>query len=237
MYYIQQNANIKIGDMMLITIIRTVILYIFIIFAVRLMGKRQISDMQTSELVVTLIIADIAAIPMESTSTSLLSGIVPTVILVGCEIIASVAMMKWGKFRKVMCGSPVMVIEDGKILQDKMKSLRITTEDLCVQLRQQGVFSLDDVQYCIAETNGKLSVLEKPEKRTPAAQDMDIKIDDTGIESVVISDGEILNNSIKLCNTDTKTILKLLSKNKVELKDVFIMTYNRKGEYKIIRKQ
>lgn len=222
---------------MAVTIIRTIVLYVFIVFAVRLMGKRQISDLQTTELVVTLIIADIAAIPMENTSQPLLSGIVPTMIIVCCEITASVCMMKFGKFRKIICGSPVMVIEDGKLLQDKMKNLRLTTEDLCVQLRQQGVFSLDEVQYCIVETNGKLSVLKMPEKRNPTAQDMNIAIPDKGIEAVVINDGEFLMNSIKLCKTSVEELNNILNRNNTSAKEIFIMTYNRSGSYKIIKKQ
>lgn len=221
---------------MLITIIRTIILYIFIVFSVRVMGKRQISEMQASELVITLVIAEIASIPMENISLPLISGIVPTLILVGCEILASVGMLKWSKFRRIMCGNPVMVIKDGEILQDKMKSLRLTTEDLCVQLRQQGVFSINDVQYCIAETNGKISVLEKPNKRKPTADDMNIYIEDNGIEVVIINDGEILSNSVKLCETKEEIVLDIVNKNKLSIKDIFIMTMDRKGNYKIIRK-
>lgn len=211
-------------------------MYGFIVLAVRIMGKRQISDMQTSELVVTLIIADIASIPMSSNAEPLTSGVIPTIVLVACEIIASVGMMKWNKFRQLMCGNPVMIINDGEILQDKMENLRLTTEDVCVQLRQQGIFSLDDVQYCIAETNGKLSVQQKPEKRQPSAEDMNIKIEDTGIEAVVINDGKLLNNSVRLCGTNKDKILKLLIKKNTDISDIFIMTMNGKGDYKIIRK-
>lgn len=221
---------------MIITIIRTVILYLLIIFAVRIMGKRQLSELQPSELVITLIIADIASIPMEDNSRPLLSGIVPMLILVALEIIVSVLMMKLPGFRKTICGSPVMIIEDGKLLQNEMKRLRITTEDLCVQLRQLGVFSLDDVEYCIAETNGKLSVLQKPPKRNPSAEDMKIKIDDTGIETVIINDGNYLNNSIRLAHTSVSEINNILLNEKINIKDIFIMTYNRSGEYKIIKK-
>ena len=221
---------------MLITIIRTLILYVFIIFAVRLMGKRQLSDLQPSELVVTLLIADLASLPMENTEKPMLSGIVPTLILVACEIAVSVFMMKNSFFRRLICGNPVMVIEDGKILRDKMSSLRITTEDLCVQLRQQGIFSLEDVEYCIVETNGKLSVLQKPQKRTPSAEDFNIKPEDTGIEVVVINDGEYLESSMKLNNTDKNKIRSILNKEKTDLKDVFIMTYNKNGDYNIIKK-
>lgn len=221
---------------MLITIIRTLILYVFVILAVRLMGKRQLSDLQPSELVVTLLIADLASLPMENTDKPMLSGIIPTLILVACEILVSIFMMKNSFFRRLICGSPVTVIEDGKILRDKMSSLRITTEDLCVQLRQQGIFSLEDVEYCIVETNGKLSVLQKPEKRTPSAEDFNIKTVDTGLEVVVINDGDFLESSMKMNNTDKETIKNILNKEKTKLKDVFIMTYNKNGDYRIIKK-
>lgn len=220
---------------MIISIIRTLILYVFVIFAVRVMGKRQISDLQPTELVITLIISDIAAIPMENSSQPLLSGVVPVLILVACEIFASLIMMKNSKFRKIICGSPVMVIEDGKILQDAMRKLRMTTEDLCIQLRQEEVFSLEDVEYCIVETNGKISVLQKPEKRTPNAQELGVTIEDTGIDAVVISDGVYLDNSMKLCGFTRKKIDNILTENNVRLDEVFIMTGNKTGQYNIIR--
>ncbi|MGN1467987.1 MAG: DUF421 domain-containing protein [Ruminococcus sp.] len=220
---------------MIISIIRTLILYVFVIFAVRVMGKRQISDLQPTELVITLIISDIAAIPMENSSQPLLSGVVPVLILVACEIFASLIMMKNSKFRKIICGSPVMVIEDGKILQDAMRKLRMTTEDLCIQLRQEDVFSLEDVEYCIVETNGKISVLQKPEKRTPNAQELGVTIEDTGIDAVVISDGVYLDNSMKLCGFTRKKIDNILTENNVRLDEVFIMTGNKTGQYNIIR--
>lgn len=220
---------------MLIAIIRTLLLYVFVIFAVRIMGKRQISDLTPTELVITLIISDIAAIPMENTSQPLLSGIIPVAILIACEIVASMIMLKSSKFRKLVCGSPVMVIEDGKILQEAMRKLRMTTEDLCIQLRQQDVFSLEDVQYCIVETNGKISVLQKPEKRTPNAEELGVNIEDSGIEAVVISDGVYLDNSIELCGFTKDKIDEILVENGVSLDEVFIMTGNRTGEYNIIR--
>ena len=224
------------GDNMFVTIIRTVILYILIIFAVRIMGKRQLSELQPSELVVTLIIADLASIPMGNNSLPLFSGIVPMLVLVSMELIVSVLMMIIPRFRKIICGSPVMIIEDGKLKQNEMRRLRITTEDLCVQLRQLGVFSLGDVEYCIAETNGKLSVLQKPDKRNPTAEDMNIEIEDTGIETVIINNGEFLNNSIRLAQTNRKHINKILQSEKINIEDVFIMTYNQAGDYTIIEK-
>ncbi|MEE3333935.1 MAG: DUF421 domain-containing protein [Ruminococcus sp.] len=222
---------------MLVTIIRTVILYFFVIFSVRLMGKRQISDLQPSELVITLLIADIASLPMENTDKPMLSGIIPTLILVSLEIIVSVIMMKSNKFRRIVCGNPVVVIENGELNQDKMRALRMTIEDLYVQLRQLGIFSIDEVEYCIAETNGKLSVLQKPENRTPTLSDLSINTDDEGLETVVISDGEYLNNSIKLSGTSKAMIDKILNKNNKKANEVFLMTYNKKGQYKLIDKE
>lgn len=224
------------GDLMLISIIRTVILYIFILLALRIMGKRQLSEMQTSELVITLLISDIAVIPMQNTGQPLLSGIVPILILISLEILFSVIMLKSGNFRKIVCGSPEMVIKDGRILQDQMRRLRMTTEDLCVQLRQQGIFSLEDVQYCIVETNGDVSVLEKPDKRTPSAEDLGIEIPDKGIEAVVINDSRYLSNSLELCSLTKEWVDSVLRENDITIDEVFIMTANRDKEYNIIRR-
>ena len=222
---------------MLISIIRTVLLYAFVILAIRLMGKRQISDLQPSELVVTLMVSEIATLPMENTSQPLISGIVPVLVLISCEIIASVIMMKNRKFRKLICGSPVTVIEDGKILQNEMKRLRMTTEDLCVQLRQENIFSLEDVQYCIVETNGKISVLEKPQKRTVTLDDMNIKGNDNKIETVVISDGELLTHSLRLCCNTKEKVFEILKNENINIYDIFIMTLDGNGEYRIIQKE
>lgn len=153
-------AHIIDGDFMLISLIRTILLYAFIILAVRIMGKRQISDMQTSELVITLVISDIAAIPMQNVEQPLLSGLLPILVLVSLEIIVSVIMLKSSKFRKVVCGNPVVIIKDGKILENQIKKLRISYEDLYSLLRQQDVFDVTDIRYGIVETNGSISLLK-----------------------------------------------------------------------------
>ena len=113
----------------------------------------------------------------------------------------------------------------------------MSTEDLCIQLRQQDIFSLDEVQYCIVETNGKISVLQKPEKRTVTLENLDITVPDTKLETVVISDGELLQNSLRLCKSDKQTVDKILYKNNVSIDDIFIMTLDGGGNYKIITKE
>lgn len=169
-FVIQPSTNIQkipvhtiIGDKMLITIIRTVLLYLFIILSVRIMGKRQLSDMQTSELVITLVISDIAAIPMQNTEQPLLSGMIPILILVSLEIIISVIMLKNRKFRKIICGNPVVIINNGKILKDALRKLRISYEDLYSLLRQQEIFDIKDVRFAIVETNGSISIQKTEE--------------------------------------------------------------------------
>ena len=241
-FILYQNINqladkTKTGDKMLISILRTLILYFFIMLAIRLMGKRQISDMQPSELVVTMVISDIASLPMQNTSQPLLSGIIPVLILVSLEIATSVVMMKSRKFRKLICGSPVVIIKDGQLLQSEMKRLRLTTEDLFAQLRQQDIFSIEDVQYCIVETNGTVSVLEKPQKRTPNLEQLGLEVPDNGIEAVVISDGELVESALALCGQNKTGIDNILKKNNKSIPDIFIMTIDGLGNYKLIEKE
>ena len=232
-----KTANNSLGDAMLISIIRTLILYIFIIIAIRLMGKRQISDMQPSELVVTMVISDIASLPMQNTSQPLLSGVIPVSILVALEIVTSVLMLKSRRFRRLICGNPVVVIANGKLLQKQLRSLRMTTEDLFAPLRQQNIFSLDEVQYCVVETNGSVSVLEKPEHRVPDATDLGVTMDDEGPEAVVVSDGQLVGSGLSLCNSDANAVMKILKKKHTDLGDVFLMTLTDAGDYQIIKKE
>ena len=222
---------------MIISVIRTILLYIVIILAIRIMGKRQIGELQTSELVVTLLISDIAAIPMQNTEQSLLSGIVPILILIVCEIIISLLMLKRAGFRRIICGKPIVIVSDGKINQSEMHQLRMSTEDLSEELRQQGIFNIEDVGFAIVETNGKLSVLKKPEKDIPTAEELGIKTNDKGLEVVVISDGEISKCSLKICGLSRDWLFDTLKKENTELNDVFLMIANGQGEYKIIEKE
>ena len=222
---------------MIISILRTVILYVFIILAIRLMGKRQISDIQPSELVVTLVVSDIASLPMQNTSQPLLSGVIPVLVLVSLEIAASALMMKSRLFRRLICGNPVVVIEDGKLLQKQLKRLRMSAEDLFAQLRQQDIFSIDEVQYCIVETNGSISVLEKPQNRVPTAQDLGVTIDDKKLEAVVVCDGELLDDGLKLCSGSRMQVDNILQENNAKLSEVFILTLDGNGKYNLIAKE
>ena len=222
---------------MIISLIRTFLLYLVIIFAVRLMGKRQISELQTSELVVTLLISDIASIPMQNTGQPLVSGLVPIFMLVAIEIILSVLMLKSGRLRKVICGRPIVVINDGKIQQNELRRLRMTTEDLFEDLRQNSIVSISDVAYAIVETNGKLSVIKKPGKESVTPDMLQLVVPDTGIETVVISDGVISETSAKLCKKSVAWVEGVLKGKNLTADQVFLMTANTAGDFQIIKKE
>lgn len=222
---------------MIISLIRTLLLYIFIVFAVRLMGKRQISELQTSELVVTLLISDLAAIPMQDSGQPLTSGLVPILVLVAAEIIISVIMLKSGGFRRMICGRPIVVVNDGKIQQNELRRLRMTIEDLFEDLRQGGVGTISDVAYAIVETNGKLSIIKKPGKDSVTPDDLQLIVPDNGIETVVISDGVISEPSAQLCKKSVAWIEGILKAKNVRLDEVFLMTANTAGDFQIIKKE
>ena len=222
---------------MLISLMRTLVMYAAILIFVRLMGKRQISQLQTSELVVTLLISELAVMPIQQHDDPLWNGLLPMLALVGCELLVSLLMLKWGKFRQAVCGSPIVVIENGRVKQDQMRRLRLSTEDLFEELRLCGAFSLEDVAYAVVETNGKLSVLKKSSADSLTPKDAMIKPQKEALEVVVISDGKISKNSLALCGRDPAWLRDQLNKSGAELSQVFIMTLRTDGKQLIIKKQ
>lgn len=222
---------------MMISLIRTLLIYVFIILSVRIMGKRQISELQTTELVVTLLISDLAVIPMQDSGQPLSSGLIPICLLIACEICASILMLKSSRFRRLICGKPVIVIADGVIQQKEMKELRMSTEDLMEQLRQKDIFSASQVKYAIVETNGMLSVLKKAEYETVTANDMGLNGQDSPLEVAVVSDGEIAPGSLRLCGKDSEWLYSVLASHKLKLQDVFLMTADSSGKHAIILKE
>ncbi len=222
---------------MLISTIRTVLLYMMIIFAVRMMGKRQISEMQTSELVITLLMSNIASIPMQDTDQSMLSGVIPIMVLLVCEILLSYLMLKRAKIRRLVCGKPVIVIDSGKIDQQAMIQLRISTEDLYEQLRQKDIFDINEVAFAIVETNGKMSVMKKAADETVTRKDMKLMPVEKPLAVTVISDGELSPASMKYCGTSAHEIEQVLQKRGLHIRDVFLMNMDKQGTYQIIRKE
>lgn len=222
---------------MITTIIRTVILYIFVTFGIRLMGKRQIGDMQPNELVITLLISEIAAIPLQDTSQPLLNGIMAIFMLVILEIVMSVLAMKNQYIRKIMSGKSIVVIKNGVIDQSAMKNVRMTILDLIELLRGQNVFDISTVAYAVLEVNGNLSVLLKAEKQPATVGDLNIKPQEEAMFLPVISDGKIIKESLKALQSNKNEIEKKLKKEKVNANNVFLMMLDRNGNYTIVKKR
>lgn len=222
---------------MLTALFRTLVMYGVILIGMRVMGKRQISQLQTSELVVTLLISELAVMPIERRSEPLWNGIVPMLVLIACEIGTSLLMLKSVKFRQIVCGKPILVVENGKILQDQMRKLRMGTEELFEQLRQNGVFSLDEVAYAVIETNGTMSVSRHAKDDALTPKQAGVKVKPEYLEVVVISDGEISESSIKLCGKDAQWVQRQIASAGMTQKDVFLMTADSSGMRHIIARE
>jgi len=223
---------------MFITIVRTVILYITVIIAIRIMGKRQVGDLQPGELVVTILVSEIAAIPIQDLNQPVITGVIAIFTLVVLEILISLLSMKFMWTRKLVNGNSIVIIRDGKIDQTLMKKLRVTVIDLMEVLRGQNVFELNQVAYAILETNGSLSVLLKPEFQNATASDVNsVHQTDRGFPSLVISDGVILKDGIYLAKTTEEKLMDTLNSKRIKLKDVFLMTLDQSGSNIIIKKQ
>ena len=231
------QINKKVVLKLAVSLIRTIVLYVIIVFALKLMGKRQISDLQTSELVITILISNIAAIPMQNTEQPLLTGVVPIGVLICCEILVSFLMLKSYKMRELICGKPVVVIDEGKIQQSALEYLRLSVEDLFEQLRQLDIFTLEDVWVAIMETNGQLSVLKRSEKQPPDAGTLGIQVPKASVDTVVVSDGNICDFSLKVCGLDRKWVEETAGSQGIDIKDIFIMTANKTKKYNIIKKE
>ena len=219
------------------TIIRTTILYFTVTIAIRLMGKRQIGDMQPNELVVTLLISETAAIPLQDMNQPILSGITCIFVLVIIEIILSVVSMKSFFFRKIMSGKSAVVIKNGKIDQKVMNDVRMTVLDLIELLRGQSVFNISDVAYAVLEVNGDLSVLLKSEMQPATLKDLNIKSSPAGFSLPVISDGKIITESLRSLQIDKSTVENKLKANGLICDDVFLMMLDRYDNISIVKKE
>lgn len=176
---------------MLITVIRTIILYIMVVFVMRLMGKRQIGELQPFEFVVTLMIAELGAVPMEDSGIPLLKGIIPIFILMAAQIFISYFSMKSQSFRKIVCGSPSILINKGKIVERELQEIRYNINDLVEQLRLKGYPNINDIQYAILETNGELAVIPKAQYEEVRLKDIDIFPKESKLPITLIIDGKL----------------------------------------------
>lgn len=221
---------------MLIVFIRAIILYGLIMFCIRLMGKRQLGELQPSELVITILISNVASLPIENTSIPLILGAIPLLVLVGCELIISNISLKSKKFRSFVSGSPVIVIREGEIDQEELRKLRFSIDDLMEIARQSSIFDIRDVQYAIVETTGKVSILPKFKAQNVTADMLNLTSDEDIPPIVIISDGELLLSAIKACKIEKDWVYKTIAENNYAVKDIFLMTCDNTKDYYIVEK-
>lgn len=221
---------------MISTVLRTIILYLTVTIAIRLMGKRQIGDMQPNELVVTLLISEIAAIPLQDTDQPVSIGIAAIMVLVFLEIIISILSMKSFTVRKLLNGRSVVIIKNGVIDQQAMRDVRMTVVDLIELLRGQNVFNIADVAFAVLEVNGNLSVLLKKDTQPVTVKDIKLNLPDDVLPLPVISDGKIVYESLDALDKKPQDIYKMLKSKRTTAKQVFLMTLDRDGNHTIIQK-
>ncbi len=221
---------------MISTIIRTTILYITITVAIRLMGKRQIGDMQPNELVITLLISEIAAIPLQDMNQPLLVGICAIFTLIVLEIAVSALALKSFFVRKLMSGRSVILIKNGVIDQQSMRDVRMSVLDLIELLRAQEVFDINDVAFAVLEVSGELSILLKKQAQPVTLSDAEIKAEENTMPMLVISDGKIVEESLNSLQIAKDEFSRKLKRKKINAKNVFLMTLDRDGKENIIMK-
>lgn len=222
---------------MIIVFIRAIILYVSIIFAIRLMGKRQISELQPSELVITILVSNIATLPIENTDIPMATGLIPIITLVTLDVIMSNLTLKFRTLRKIVSGTPRVIIKDGKINQQEMKKLRYSIDDLMESLREFNIFDVNEVQFAIVETTGKINVYEKFPYQNTNPKMLEIKGESANPPLVVISDGKPIKHNIAMSKVGDGYIRSILADNKISIKDVFLLTVDDNGEYYLVKKE
>ena len=212
---------------MILSFFRTTLLYILLIAVIRLMGKRQIGQMEPSEFVVTMLAANLAAIPMEDSGIPLYSGVVPILTVLGVELVLSGISMGSIRFRRILCGKPVIMIENGRILRENLLKTRVTLDELTGHLREKDVLDLTTVQYAILETNGNLSVFLYPAEAPASAKEAGIVPKPRYLPVTIIEDGVLMNENMEKAGKDEAWVLRVLSDRRASIPGTWLLTVDR----------
>lgn len=221
----------------MILIIRTFILYFLVMFSLRLMGKKQIGQMEPSELTVAIMISELATIPLSETGIPLLNGIVPVLILAAIEILVSIFVIKSLKFRKLVTGKPVIIVEKGILKEDVLRNTRFTTDDLLTEMRLKSISNITDIQYAILETGGQVSFILNKQNSPITFKDLNINIEDDFMPFPIISKGFLSKENLKIIGQDEIWLKKELKKKGYKnYSDILLLLANNK-EIKFVQKK
>lgn len=218
---------------------RTVILYLLLMVGLRLMGKRQIGELEPSELVLTLIISDLAAVPMQDFGIPLVNGVFPIIILLCLSMLLSFVNLKSVRFRSILCGKPTIIIRDGRLVQQAMSKTRLTIDELYEQLRSQGVTDLQTVKYAILETSGKISVLPYTRENPVTPKILGTQVqDDVMLPILLINDGRVMTDNLHASGRDMRWLEQQLKSRKLSTpKQVFLLTVDEAGTVECVAKE
>ena len=215
---------------MIITFVRSIVLYIIVLIVMRLMGKREIGQLQPFELAISIMIADLASIPMTETGIPITRGIIPILGLLIVHLIISLINLKSIKAREIICGKPRILIYRGKIDEKALIKERFTINELEERLRDKDVFNIGDVEYAILETSGQVTVIQKPEKKNVTVQDLNLKTEYEGLAYDLVLDGKVMYENLKILKKDYSWLKKEVNKFGIEPEQALIVTIDGKGE-------
>ena len=222
---------------MVTVLIRATIIYLILLVALRLTGKRQIGELQLSELITTFMISELATTPIQNLSIPLIYSVIPIILLLCTEIIFSFLATKSKYLKKMFFGNPSIIIKNGVIDQRELARLRIGINELLGELRLKDVSDVSDVNYAILEQNGQLSVFLKKEKQTATLEDIRQQKEDDGICHAVVVDGEINESNLQFAGKDSDWLTSLLRTRNINMKEIFLLTVNDAGQTTIIYKE
>ena len=224
---------------MMTAFVRTVILYFLIMFGLRLMGKRQIGELEPSELVLTMMISDLATVPMQDFGIPLLAGVIPILTLLALSMLLSQLSLRYLRFRALVCGTPAVLIRDGTLQQEAMRKNRYTLDELLEELRGQGIASIEDVKYAVLENSGQLSVLPWSWRQPPTAAQLGLEVeDDTTLPVVLVNDGRVLRKNLAACGKDEQWLLQTLrGENLSSPREVFLLTLDERQQVICVKKE
>ena len=222
---------------MLVILIRTVFIYFFLMLMLRLLGKRQIGELEASELVTALLLSEVASLPITNPELPFAFALIPISTIVAIEVILSFVLVKLPALKNVVSARPSVVISEGKLIQSELKKQRISTDELICALRQAGTSDISEVNYAIVEENGKLTVIPKVDSRPLTAKDLGITLNENGLMHIIISDGHIDAHGLQTVGKTVSWLHSYLKKRSLSTTDVFLMLSDDAGNISIIRKE
>ncbi len=222
---------------MLTILIRTLILYASLIITMRFMGKRQLGELEVTDLVTTLLLSEVATLPLSDTNIPLSHALIPILSLMALEVVLSGALLRYPKLKRFFGVHPAILVRDGRPVRRTLRAMRISSEELLSQLRLKDVTDLREIAYAILEPNGQISIVKRATARQPTTQELGVNPPESGMMHLIVSDGRINHHSLELAGKDERWLTSLLQAHRMPLSDVFLLLADDAGTVRIYPKK